>query len=98
MAPYLWRIFNAMQMSSPVPARLRMALLRAIGCDLDSSARLAEKVYLGSASVSLADGIFLNIHCFFDGSAPIEIGEGVQFGFYGKTLTGTQGYANSGFS
>lgn len=95
MAPYLWRIFNAVQMSSPVPARLRTALLRAVGCDLHPSARLAEKVYLGSASVSLADGVFLNIYCFLDGSAPIVIGEGVQFGPYVKILTGTHVYANS---
>ena len=38
--------------------------------------------------------LFLNIYCFLDGSAPIEIGEGVQFGPYVKIFIGNA-YANS---
>lgn len=95
MTPYFWRIFNAIQMSSPVPARMRTALLRTVGCDLHPSVRLAEKVHLGSNCISLAKGVVLNIYCFLDGSAPIEIGEGVRFGPYVKVLTGTHVYAQS---
>jgi len=92
---YFWRVLNAFQRSALLPATSRVKLLRLFGCKVHPTARLAENIYIGSNKIYIEDGAFVNIGCFFDGSANVHVGRGVRVGPYVRILTGTHTYANN---
>lgn len=92
---YAFRIMNAVQASTLVPVGFRPVLLRLMGLRVAATARLAEKVYVGSPKISLEQGVFINVGAFIDGSAPVCFGEMARIGPYVKILTGTHQFRNS---
>ena len=95
MLDYFWHIFNAFQQSVLIPAKFRGILLNIFGCSIARGAVVAERVFIGSNRLTLAPGTFINIGCFLDGCADIQIGEGSRLGPYVHILTGTHTIANT---
>ena len=70
-------------LASPLVLRpIRRWVLRALRYDVDATACIAERCYLGSRRVSFAAGSFANVGCYFDGNTDIRIGENVQIGMW----------------
>jgi acetyltransferase-like isoleucine patch superfamily enzyme len=92
---YLWRILNTIQRAAIFPVTLRTLLLRFFGCHIHHTARIREGVYIGSKKLRIDENVFVNIGCFFDGSASISVGEMARLGPYVRILTGTHSYCNS---
>lgn len=88
---------NWMQQSLLLPDALRARLLRMLGYAVDSKARIASGVFIGSRKLRMAPRSFVNINCFLDGCDYIDLGEYVHLGPYVKILTGTHTYDHSVF-
>lgn len=95
--PYLWRCFNSFQSSGFVHRRFRETLLRLVGCDLHKSVVIYENVYIGSTDIVFHKNVYVNVGCFFDACATIELCEGVRIGPYVRFLTGSHEYTGSVF-
>lgn len=95
MNSHIWKVLNSFQSLFFWPNRVRGAVLGLLGCDVHRSARMAENCYVGSPLLVMEKDTYVNIGCFFDGSAPIKIREGARVGPYVRILTGTHTYAHS---
>lgn len=95
MNRHAWKFLNSFQSWSFWPNKVRVALLGLMGCAVHRSARMAEHCYVGSPLLVMEKDTFVNIGCFFDGSAQIKIHEGARVGPYVRVLTGTHTYAHS---
>ncbi|MGC5173232.1 acyltransferase [Microbacterium sp. DT81.1] len=75
-------------LASPLVLRpIRRWVLRALRYNVNATACIAERCYLGSRRVSFAAGSFANVGCYFDGNADIRIGENVQIGMWTLMVT-----------
>lgn len=92
---YIWKIINSIQSSALISQFARTKILRFLGFNIHSTARIAENVYLGSNNLKMGKETFINIGSFIDGSASVIIDDYVRCGPYVKILTGTHKYRNS---
>lgn len=92
MKEYLWKVFNSIQSTSLLPIPLRTFILYFAGVHIARSARIAEKVYIGSRKLIMGQKTFVNVGGFLDGCAPIIIEDYVRIGPYVKILTGSHKY------
>jgi maltose O-acetyltransferase len=67
-------VINTVAASHLTPAAIRYRLLRAYGVKLDRSVVLRTGFYLDGPNLEIGAGTFINVGCYFDGSAPISIG------------------------
>jgi len=67
-------VINTIAASHLTPAAIRYRLLRAYGVKIDRSVVLRTGFYLDGPNLEIAAGTFVNVGCYFDGSAPIRIG------------------------
>jgi maltose O-acetyltransferase len=67
-------VINTIAASHLTPAAIRYRLLRAYGVKLDRSVVLRTGFYLDGPKLEIGAGTFVNVGCYFDGSAPIRIG------------------------
>lgn len=86
---FLWQLVNSVQQSMLLPTKIRMTFLRMAGMKLHPTAKIASNVFIGGSSVRLSDHVFINVHCFLDGNAPITIGDHVHVGPYVRFVTGS---------
>jgi acetyltransferase-like isoleucine patch superfamily enzyme len=56
---------------------------------LHHTAKIASHVFIGGNNVSMGENVFVNIHGFLDGNAPIVIGDHVHVGPYVRLVTGS---------
>lgn len=91
----MFKLINALQGSAFMPSRLRVVLLKMAGARIDSSATLAPAIYFGSKLIDIESSVFINIGCFFDGSALISVRDRARVGPYVKILTGSHPVRNS---
>lgn len=94
---FSWRCFNSFQSSGFVYHRIRLWLLRRLGGTLGHGVVIYEGVYIGSPNIVFGKNVYVNVGCFFDACARIELQEGVRVGPYVRILTGTHEYSNSVF-
>lgn len=94
---FLHKVINWMQQSILLPNIIRVHFLRAAGYQVDSSARIASGVFIGSKNLNIGREVFINVNCFLDGAANITIHEGVHLGSFVKLITGTHIYSASVF-
>lgn len=80
-------VVNRLSTGMFVGAGLRRRLLRLAGLDI-GRARIRHGCFFGSADVRIRDDTFVNIGCFFDGVAAIDIGAGCDLGMQVMVLTG----------
>lgn len=92
---YIWKIINSIQSSALIPPSIRIKILNLFRFNINSTARIAENVYLGSNNLKMGKNTFINIGSFIDGSALVIIEDYVRCGPYVKILTGTHKYRNS---
>lgn len=92
---YIWKTINSIQSSALIPQFIRVKMLILLGCNISSTAMIAENVYIGSNNFKMGRETFINIGSFIDGSAPVIIEDYVRCGPYVKILTGTHKYRNS---
>lgn len=74
---------------------LRTIILRALGLNINKTAKISENVYIGARNLVMYNDTYINVGCFIDGNAPITLEEYVRLGPYVKILTGTHSYRNS---
>lgn len=74
MGRFFPAIWNALQSSAFIPARMRVRLLRLYGMQCGDDAVVYESTFFGSPKVSLGKGVFVSVRCLFDGSDRISIG------------------------
>ena len=86
---FLWQLVNSVQQSMLLPTKIRMSLLRMAGMQLHPTAKIASNVFIGGNRARLGDHVFVNVHCFLDGNAPITIGDHVHVGPYVRFVTGS---------
>src|SRR5450631_4696090 len=67
-------VINTIAASHLTPAAIRYRLLRAYGVILDRSVVLRTGFYVDGPNLEIGAGTFINVGCYFDGSAPISIG------------------------
>jgi maltose O-acetyltransferase len=67
-------VINTIAASHLTPAAIRYRLLRAYGVKLDRSVVLRTGFYVDGPNLEIGAGTFINVGCYFDGSAPISIG------------------------
>ena len=67
-------VINTIAASHLTPAAIRYRLLRAYGVKLDRSVVLRTGFYLDGPNLEIGAGTFVNVGCYFDGSAPIRSG------------------------
>jgi maltose O-acetyltransferase len=73
-------LINTLAASHALPGAVRNRLLRWYGVRRHPTAVIRSGFYFGAPTVELGRDAFVNIGCFFDGSAPIRIGAGVNIG------------------
>jgi acetyltransferase-like isoleucine patch superfamily enzyme len=73
--------------SALVPVPLRSVLLRRVGIQAPNSTMVASGCYFGAATVAFGERVFVNTDCFFDGLAPITVGDGCDFGMRVTVIT-----------
>ena len=67
-------VINTIAASHLTPAAIRYRLLRAYGVKIDRSVVLRTGFYLDGPNLEIGAGTFVNVGCYFDGSAAIRIG------------------------
>ncbi len=67
-------LVNTIAASHLTPAAIRYRLLRSYGVKIDRSVVLRTGFYLDGPNLAIGAGTFINVGCYFDGSAPISIG------------------------
>ncbi|MEC1524810.1 acyltransferase [Neobacillus niacini] len=92
MGNYFWKVFNSIQQSAFLHKKIRIILLNFCGATIDSSAGIAENVYIGSNKITMGKDTAVNVGSFLDGNAPIVIEDYVRVGPHVKVLTGTHKY------
>ncbi|WIE65410.1 DapH/DapD/GlmU-related protein [Curtobacterium sp. MCLR17_036] len=81
-------VLNRCIASSLIAPALRWRLLRAIGMNVRHS-YVQARCFFGARNVSIGVETFINYECFFDGSAPIAIGDRVRVGMRCTFVTGS---------
>jgi acetyltransferase-like isoleucine patch superfamily enzyme len=89
MSTFPWKLTNYIQQSLLLPTPFRVVFLSRMGVDIHPSAKIAAGVFIGSNKMHLGQDVFINIHCFLDGSESITFGQHVRVGPYVKILTGS---------
>lgn len=64
---------NTVIASPLLPKPLRWRILRLLGMRVERS-NISPRVWFGSTRVAIGEGTFINYECFFNTSAPVEIG------------------------
>lgn len=90
-----FKILNVLQQSQLCPARFRTKILRVMGVLVGRNSIISHGVFFGGKNVYIGDFVFINIGCFFDGSAPIRIEDYSRIGPYCRFLTGSHEYRAS---
>jgi maltose O-acetyltransferase len=67
-------LVNTVAASHLTPAAIRYRVLRSYGVKIDRSVVLRTGFYLDGPNLAIGAGTFINVGCYFDGSAPITIG------------------------
>lgn len=67
-------LVNTIAASHLTPAAIRYRILRWYGVKIDRSVVLRTGFYLDGPNLAIGAGTFINVGCYFDGSAPIDIG------------------------
>ena len=80
-------LVNRLAASMFLGLRARTRLLRLAGLDVRTN-RVRHGCFFGSADVRIGEGTFINVGCFFDGVARIEIGDRCGLGIQTMILTG----------
>jgi maltose O-acetyltransferase len=77
-------LFHSLVPSVLLNDRMRTALLRRLGVDIDPTAALMPRSWFAGCNVtrnvSIGAGTWINTHCYFGGWAPITIGANCTFG------------------
>lgn len=81
-------VVNSLSASLLMPRHARWLVLRAFGVKIER-ASVAAGCFFGGHEVSVGAGTYVNHAVFFDGSAPIRIGERVHIGMQACILTGS---------
>ena len=89
MSNRLFRAMVATQATGFVGPRLRRRLLRSIGLKIADDAIIFSGAFFGSRAASIADGCFVSVGCFFDGSAQIELERNAHLGPGVRLITST---------
>lgn len=90
-----WKIINIIQKSFFINSKIRRHILKISGCDISSSAILAGNIFIGSNKIKIHENVFINMSCFFDGSAMIEVHSFARIGPFVKIITGTHEIQNN---
>lgn len=72
-------LVNGLIASGAVPRHFRWRLLRLCGLEVDHSS-VSSQVFFGGTNTQIGRGTFVNHRAFIDDSAPVVIGQQVQFG------------------
>lgn len=91
----MWKIINSIQGSDLINVNIRRKLLSRAGANIHSSAIISSRIYFGSPKLRIGDGAFINVGCFFDGCALIDVHSMARCGPHVKVLTGTHPIASS---
>ncbi|MDD1453014.1 DapH/DapD/GlmU-related protein [Sphingomonas sp. H160509] len=86
---HIWRLAMNVTSWSIWTSRLRVAMLRRLSIEIGNGTVIAQGVFIGSPLVRIGAGAMIGMHCFLDGSAPIEIGDEVTVGPFCHVITGT---------
>lgn len=80
-------LVNTVSASILLPTRVRWALLRCYGIDIDRAA-VRERCYFGGRDISIGRAAYVNTGVFFDGTDAVEVGARVHLGMQSMILTG----------
>lgn len=81
-------VLNRLVASGAVPRKIRTAVLRRSGHDIDSTALINAGVFLGSwRGLTLGERVFVNYRCFFDLGATVTIGKDTRIGYESMFVT-----------
>jgi maltose O-acetyltransferase len=69
-------LVNTIAAAHWVPDAVRGRILTRWGVTIEGDALVSAGCFFGSPDVTIGDGTFVNVDCFFDGSAPITVGRG----------------------
>lgn len=81
-------VVNVIARSPAMHARVRRRLMRLAGARIGAST-ISSGCFFGSAKVEVGDRSFVNVGAFFDGLAPITIGDDVHIAMQTMILTGS---------
>jgi maltose O-acetyltransferase len=69
-------LVNTIAAAHATPDAVRARILQRWGVRIEDDALVSAGCFFGSPDVTIGAGTFVNVDCFFDGSAPITIGRG----------------------
>jgi acetyltransferase-like isoleucine patch superfamily enzyme len=75
-----WWLLNGVAGSTLVAPPIRRRLYRRLGLEVGRDVTIYPQCFFGGADVKIGAGTFVNVGCFFDASAPIEVGARCRFG------------------
>jgi maltose O-acetyltransferase len=87
---YLWRVIGKALGSEVFPVPLRSKMMRWCGCNVSAAAiGIWGSGFFGSKNFTIASGVLINRHFYFDGSDRLTIGENVHIGPFVRVITGS---------
>lgn len=89
------KVLLLLQSSFWIPSRIRRWMLQLAGVRAARGAVVRPGTFFGGPRVHLGVGVFVNVGGFFDGCAPITVGDFTRVGPFARILTGTHSYRSS---
>jgi maltose O-acetyltransferase len=87
MGNYVHRVTDALLASELVPVEIRMKLMRCMGFKIDKSSCVWAGASFRSKLVTIGTHVFINVGFFYDGYAPLIIGNNIRIGQFVRILT-----------
>ena len=87
MGNYVHRATDALLASELMPVMFRMNIMRYIGYDIDKSSCVWAGASFRSKQVTIGANVFINVGFFYDGYAPLRIGNNIRIGQFVRAIT-----------
>ena len=78
-------VVNSVLASRLIPTSVRGRALRAFG--IENHARFSFGIFFGAMNARIGSATYINARCFFDGYAPVHIGDNCLVGMEALFLT-----------
>jgi maltose O-acetyltransferase len=87
MGDYVHRVTDAILASELMPVMFRMRLMRYVGFNIAKSSCIWAGASFRSKQVTIGDNVFINVGFFYDGYAPLQIGNNIRIGQFVRIIT-----------
>jgi maltose O-acetyltransferase len=85
----LFRAINAVQSMEFVPSRLKIALLKLVGCEIGRGTVLQSSIRFVDGYLTMGERVFINRNCLVECCGGVEIGSDVHLAFGVSLITST---------